>query len=606
MCGIIAYKGIRNCARFLIDGLYKLEYRGYDSAGLTILQNGELKTIKSVGKVQMLDRLVSPNLTGSTGVAHTRWATHGEPSLNNCHPHVVFNGKMCLVHNGIIENYESIRKNLKYKNKLIGQTDSEVFLYSIYEKYEKNHDLMVSFQQVCSEVTGAFSIVLIDNNGKMLIARKGSPLVVGSNDDGILVSSDSLALYKHCDNVIHVPDNSICDLTDGLKSFLNFNNLSQISYKIEPLNIEDCYADKEGFANFMLKEIYEQPKTIDLCLKGRIYNDKIKLGGFIGYENIFNNCDHITIIACGSSYNAGILGKYFIEELCGIKTSIEHASEFRYRNNHSIKNKDIIIGISQSGETADTIGALEAAKNKKAIIVGITNIIDSSIYRLTDCGIHIRAGREIGVASTKTFSNQVVSLLLLALWIEQNLLYKQISKDYRKQIIDGLLNLPNKIMNFLKKDHQILKIVAELISSKNSCLYLGRGLCYPVALEGALKLKEISYIHAEGYAAGEMKHGPIAMIDSDSVVISLLNNQTQKSKMISNIQEMKSRGATIVGIGSKNSNEKYYINMQNCSVDILSPFVSVIPLQLLAYYTALFKNYDVDKPRNLAKSVTVE
>jgi glucosamine--fructose-6-phosphate aminotransferase (isomerizing) len=606
MCGIVAYKGRHNCLPFLLNGLHKLEYRGYDSAGLTILADDELKTIKSVGKVGLLEELVSPKLTGLTGVAHTRWATHGKPSLNNCHPHVVFDGKMCLVHNGIIENYESIRENLKYKDRLIGQTDSEVFLYSVYEKYENNHDLMLSFQQACSEASGAFSIVLIDNSGKMLIARKGSPLVVGSNDSGIFVGSDSLALYEYCDNVIYVPNNSICDLTNGLEKFLNFNDLSKISYQIEQLNTEDCYADKEGFDHFMLKEIYEQPKSIDLCLKGRIHDGMVKLGGFVGYENVFATCDHITIVACGSSYHAGILGKYFIEELCGIKTSVEHASEFRYRNNNSIKNKDIVIGISQSGETADTISALEEAKNKGAIIVGITNVVNSSIARLTDCGIHIRAGREIGVASTKAFSNQVASLLLLSLWIEQNLSHKKISKDYRKKIIDGLLNLPSEIRNFLNKDHQILKNVSELVSSKSSCLYLGRGVCYPIALEGALKLKEISYIHAEGYAAGEMKHGPIALIDSDSVVVALLNNQEQNSKMISNIQEMKSRGATIVGVGSESASEKYYVNMKSCGVDILSPFLSVIPLQLLAYYTALFKNCDVDKPRNLAKSVTVE
>ena len=603
MCGIVAYKGRHNCLPFLLNGLHKLEYRGYDSAGLTILNSDGLQTIKSVGKVSELEHLVSPNLTGSSGVAHTRWATHGKPSFENCHPLVLWDDSLSLVHNGIIENYKSIKDNLKYKDKIKGDTDSEVLLYLIYEKYEQSQNLLLSVRESCSLVDGAFAIVILGENGQMICARKGSPMVIGYDKDGLYLGSDSLAISEYCDKIIYVPDSSICDLTNGIDKFMNFHDWSELSYKIEDVGTEEGCADKEGFDHFMMKEIYEQPSCIDMCLRGRISEGKIKLGGFLGYENVFANANHITIVACGSSYHAGILGKYFIEELCGIKTSVEHASEFRYRNNNSIKNRDIVIGISQSGETADTISALEEAKNKGAIIVGVTNIVNSSIARLTDCGIHIRAGREIGVASTKAFTNQVISILLLSLWIEQNLPYKN---NNRIDVINQLLNLPSDMSTFLNKDHDNIKNIAEYISSKNNCLYLGRGVCYPIALEGALKLKEISYIHAEGYAAGEMKHGPIALIDSDSVVVALLNNQSQSSKMISNIQEIKSRGANVISVGANNDNGScYHIDMKS-SIDILSPILSVIPLQLLAYYVALSKGCDVDKPRNLAKSVTVE
>ncbi len=606
MCGIVAYKGRHNCLPFLLNGLHKLEYRGYDSAGLTILNGDGLQTIKSVGKVSELEHLVSPNLAGLSGVAHTRWATHGKPSLENCHPVRVWNNRFCMVHNGIVENYRSIRENLKYKDKIVGDTDSEVLLYLIYEKYEQTNDLLESVRFSCSLVEGAFAIVVLGESGQMICARKGSPMVVGYDKDSLYVGSDSLAIAEYCNKIIYVPDSSVCDLTNGIDKFINFHDWSELSYKIEDISYEDGYADKEGFDHFMLKEIYEQPSCIDMCLRGRISGDQIKLGGFVGYENRFATSNHITIVACGSSYHAGILGKYFIEDLCGIKTSVEHSSEFRYRNNNSISSQDIIIGISQSGETADTISALEEAKNKGAMIVGITNVVNSSIARLTDCGVHIRAGREIGVASTKAFTNQVVSLLLLSLWIEQSLSHKKIKSDYRKNIIDSLLNLPSDVNTFLKQDHSILKTISEYVSSKSSCLYLGRGVCYPIALEGALKLKEISYVHAEGYAAGEMKHGPIALIDSNSVVVALLNNQSQNSKMLSNIQEMKSRGASVITVGIDNNTESYYhIDMKN-SIDILSPILSVLPLQLLAYYAALYRGCDVDKPRNLAKSVTVE
>jgi len=608
MCGIVAYKGRHQCLPFLLNGLVKLEYRGYDSAGLTILENNQLTTYKSVGPVSELAKLVSPDLAGLSGVAHTRWATHGEPSLNNAHPHRTWNNKLVLVHNGIIENYKEIKSNLKYRDKLVSDTDSEVFLYAVYELYEVNNDLMQSMRAVCEKVDGAFAVVLLGENGQMIIARKGSPMVVAysSDNSGIFVASDSLAVAEYCDKIIYVPDCSVCDLTNGLDKFVNFHDWSPVAYKIEDVSLEDSGAEKEGFDHFMLKEIYDQPSCVDMCLRGRISDDQIKLGGFLGYENICATANHITIVACGSSYHAGILAKYYIEELCGIKTSVEHASEFKYRINNSIKPKDIVIGISQSGETADTISALEEAKNMGALIVGITNVVNSSIARLTDCGIHIRASREIGVASTKAFTNQVVSLLLLSLWIEQNLSTKKISNSYRLEIIKELGLISGKIQKYLNSDHNNIQNIAQYIADKNNCLYLGRGICYPIALEGALKLKEISYIRAEGYPAGEMKHGPIALIDKDSVVVTLLNNTSQYKKMMSNIREIESRGANVVCVGIDNEPDVYANILIESTLDILSPLLSVVPLQMLSYYTAIYRGCNVDKPRNLAKSVTVE
>ena len=608
MCGIVAYKGRQQCLPFLLNGLVKLEYRGYDSAGLTILENDKLTTYKSVGPVNELNKLVPPDLAGLSGIAHTRWATHGEPSLNNAHPHSTWNNRLVLVHNGIVENYKAIKNNLKYKDKLKSDTDSEVFLYAVYELYEINNDLMQSIRQVCEKVDGAFAVVLLGENGQMVIARKGSPMVVAysSSGSGVFVASDSLAVSEYCDKIIYVPDCSVCDLTNGLDKFVNFHDWSPVAYSIEDVSLEDSGADKGGFDHFMLKEIYDQPSCVDMCLRGRICDDQIKLGGFLGYENVFATANHITIVACGSSYHAGILAKYFIEELCGIKTSVEHASEFKYRINNSIKPKDIVIGISQSGETADTISALEEAKSMGALIVGITNVVNSSIARLTDCGIHIRASREIGVASTKAFTNQVVSLLLLSLWIEQNLSTKKVSNSYRLEIIKELGLISSKIKKYLSNDHYNVQNIAKYIADKDNCLYLGRGICYPIALEGALKLKEISYVRAEGYPAGEMKHGPIALIDKDSVVVTLLSNTGQYNKMISNIREIESRGANVICVGIDNELDVYGNILIESTLDILSPLLSVVPLQMLSYYTAIYKGCNVDKPRNLAKSVTVE
>lgn len=604
MCGIVAYKGEQNCLPFLLNGLSKLEYRGYDSAGIGTLYNNNLVVVKKAGKIDNLKAAVPLYLKGNVGIGHTRWATHGIPNNNNSHPHVVFDNSLMLVHNGIIENSESIRKELKFKDKLKSDTDSEVLLYLIYEHYLESNNLVLAIKQSCKQIEGAFAFVLLSEKGQLICVRKGSPLVVGYSKDGVVAGSDGFGVADFCDKIIFMPNGSFCDLTNGFNGFISLNDSDLEPYKIEDSRIHADGADKEGFDHFMLKEIYDQPQSIDMCCRGRITDDnKIVLGGFYGYEKAFSDCHHITIVACGSSYHAGILGKYYIEELCGIKTSVEHASEFRYRTNNSIHSKDIVIGISQSGETADTLSALTNAKQMGAIVVGVTNSPNSAITQLTDCGMHIRAGKEIGVASTKAFSNQVVSLLLMALWIEQNLSVKVISNNYRSSIIQELRTIPEKLQHYLDSGINCDSVVDHLLR-KSGCLYLGRGYDYPIALEGSLKLKELCYIHAEGYAAGEMKHGPIALIDKDSVVICLVNNKSQYMKMVNNIKEIQARGANIITIGDSESGEHNIPTAQ--TLDILSPLFSVIPLQLLAYYATLAYGYDVDKPRNLAKSVTVE
>jgi glutamine---fructose-6-phosphate transaminase (isomerizing) len=607
MCGIVAYKGKHNCLPFLLDGLTKLEYRGYDSAGLSILSGDGLKTYKSIGSVEKLKQVVSPNTTGLAGVSHTRWATHGKVCLENCHPFESWDKRLVLVHNGIVENYSQLKRSLKYPSRLNGDTDSEVLLCLLSENYGENNDLLGSVKDVCSLVEGAFALVVLGENGQLIIARKASSLVVGIGKDEIMVSSDGLSLGKNCEKIIYVPDNSICDLTNGFDNFLSLENLDSVSYEIEDYKDNQNDADKMGFDHFMLKEIYEQPRAVVDCLRGRVdQNNNIKLGGLIGYESLFSKHSHVTIVSCGSSYYSGLLGKYFIEELCGIKVSVEHSGEFRYRNNNSIKKDDIVIAISQSGETADTIGALQEAKNKGAKTIGIVNVVNSSIGRLTDCGIHARAGREIGVASTKAFTNQIVSMLLLALWIEQNLKVRVIDNIYRDNIINSLRNINVKIEKFLSDDHKLIKKLAKDLCNKKGCLFLGRNVGYPVALEGSLKLKEVSYIYSEGFAASEMKHGPIALIDPDSLVVALLNNKDQSLKMISNIKEIQSRGAIVAGIADDVVDDLVYNILIEDVIDILSPLLSIVPLQLLAYYTAVYKGYNVDKPRNLAKSVTVE
>lgn len=603
MCGIVAYKGEQKCLPFLLEGLKALEYRGYDSAGVCLLVNKSLINIKQAGSVDDLKSSIqNPDILTKTGMGHTRWATHGKPCKRNSHPHVTSDNKLAIIHNGIIENYLDLKAELEKKYTFTSDTDSEVLLYQIYEFMQEGGDILTSVKCALRKVVGAFAIVVLGENGQMIIARKGSPLVVGLGVDEIMVGSDSGAFGDRASlGIVYLKDNSVGEITDKLNVY-DLHQGIELDYEIERVYDKSLSIDKGEYDSFMLKEIFEQPKTVDDCLRGRLDGYRVKLGGLIGYENLFKKVNHITIVSCGSSWHASLLAKYYIEEFCKIKVSVEYASEFRYRK-PVINKGDIVIGVSQSGETADTLGALEIAKIYGAITVGICNVVSSSMSKLTDCGIHLRSGVEVGVASTKTFSNQIISLLLLSLWIEQigGVLYV----DHRKAIIDDLRDLPETIETTLRS-LEVVEFVAESFRDMTNCLFLGRGYNFPVALEGALKLKEISYVHAEGYPAAEMKHGPIALIDKDMPVVVVANNYENHNKIINNMKEIQARDGKIIAIYSNYGELGDYRIRVPSICDPLSPLLSVIPLQLFSYYSAKLRNKNVDKPRNLAKSVTVE
>jgi glucosamine--fructose-6-phosphate aminotransferase (isomerizing) len=608
MCGIVAYKGDDKCLPFLFEGLKRLEYRGYDSAGITYVVNHSLITNKQAGCVQDLKNSFS-NLQISTyaGMGHTRWATHGSPCARNAHPHITSDHRVALVHNGIIENYLTLKQELLEKEyKFLSDTDSEVFLYLIYDYLVKEaSDIYEAVKLASERVVGAFAIVVIDglHPEKMVCARRGSPLVIGVKGRDYYVASDALALSGYVDDVIYMEENSVCCIGDKLDCY-NLDN-KVISYcNIQKLHYQLFDIEKGDYAHFMLKEIHEQPRCIEDCISGRLDGYRIKLGGLLGFEEVLSSAEHITIVGCGTSWHAGLLAKYYLEEFCRIKVGVEYASEFRYRK-PTINKGDIVIGISQSGETADTLGALELAKEKGAVVIGICNAVNSSMPRLSDCGIFLRAGMEIGVASTKAFTSQVVCLLMLALWIEQHKEHPTMDIEYRKAIIDGLRQLPDRMRECLCDTDSVSKLAKKFNKAKN-CLYLGRQYNFPVALEGALKLKEISYVHAEGYPAAEMKHGPIALIDKNMPVIVIANHRNYFDKIYSNIEEIKAREGKIITICNEKSNASDYHIIVPPIIDPLSPLVSIIPLQLFSYYSAVLRGCDVDKPRNLAKSVTVE
>lgn len=603
MCGIVAYKGEQKCLPFLLEGLKSLEYRGYDSAGVCLLVNKSLINIKQAGSVDDLKTSIqNPDILAKTGMAHTRWATHGKPCKRNSHPHVTSDNKLAIIHNGIIENYLDLKAELEKKYSFTSDTDSEVLLYQIYEFVQEGEDILTSVKCALRKVVGAFAIVVLGENGQMIIARKGSPLVVGLGVNEIMVGSDSGAFGDRAGlGIVHLKDNSVGEISDKLNVY-DLSEGIEIDYEIEQVYNHSLRVEKGEYDSFMLKEIFEQPKTVDDCLRGRLDGYRVKLGGLIGYENIFKKVNHITIVSCGSSWHASLLAKYYIEEFCKIKVSVEYASEFRYRK-PVINKGDIVVGVSQSGETADTLGALEIAKIYGAITVGICNVVSSSMSKLTDCGIHLRSGVEVGVASTKTFTNQVVCLLLLALWIEQ--VDGVLSVDHRKAIIDDLRELPETIETTLRS-LEAVEFVAESFMDMTNCLFLGRGYNFPVALEGALKLKEISYVHAEGYPAAEMKHGPIALIDKDMPVVVVANNYENHNKIINNMKEIQARDGKIIVIYSNYGELGDYRIRVPSICDPLSPLLSVVPLQLFSYYSAKLRNKNVDKPRNLAKSVTVE
>jgi glucosamine--fructose-6-phosphate aminotransferase (isomerizing) len=603
MCGIVAYKGQSKCLSFILDGLQSLEYRGYDSAGISYIVGNNMITTKQTGSIEDLrQKIKNPDIETYSAIGHTRWATHGKPCKRNSHPHVTNDNKLAIAHNGIIENYEDLKKELS-EYSFVSDTDSEVLLYLIYHQTKIKGSLIDGIKSSLEKVIGAYAIVILDGEtGQMIAARKGSPLVVGFGVNETMVASDVGAFGDRASvGVVYLEDNVVVEVKDRLEVF-DMSKGIEIDYEIEKVYSKVLKINKGDFDSYMLKEIYEQPKTVHDCLSGRLDGYRVKLGGLIGYENIFKKANHITIVSCGSSWHASLLAKYYIEELCKIKVSVEYASEFRYRK-PVINEGDIVIGVSQSGETADTLGALEIAKIYGAITVGICNVVSSSMSKLTNCGIHLRSGVEVGVASTKTFTNQVICLLLLALWIEQ--IDGVISVDYRKAIMDDLRDLPNILQDTLGCC-DVVEFVAEEFVSMTNCLFLGRGYNFPVALEGALKLKEISYVHAEGYPAAEMKHGPIALIDRNMPVVVVANNYENHNKIINNIKEIQARDGKVIGIYSNYGDLGDYKIRVPSVCDALSPLVSVVPLQLFSYYSAILRNKNVDKPRNLAKSVTVE
>ena len=620
MCGIVAYVGSRRAYPILIKGLQRLEYRGYDSAGIGLIENNKIVTYKKDGKVNDLISFIGDSSTdGTIGIGHTRWATHGPPNQINSHPHSSSNGKFSLIHNGIIENYLTLKIALEKKGHVfISDTDSEVLIHlieDVYNSLEKksssNNDILYQAIIIAlNEVIGAYAIVILEqgNTQEIFAARKGSPLVIGIGNEEYFVASDASPIIEFTNKVIY--------LNDGEVAKLNKNEdviVKTIENKIKSPYVQELEQtlesiEKGGYDHFMLKEIFEQPKSIIDTLRGRINpkTNDIILGGIIDHESRILSADRIIIIACGTSWHSGLIGEYLIEDLARINVEVEYASEFRYKN-PILTKKDVVIAISQSGETADTLAALELAKEKGALTLGICNVVGSSITRTTSGGTYTHAGPEIGVASTKAFTTQVTVLTLIALRLSQ--LKSTVERNNYDFLIKELRLVPQKIEKLLLQNDMIKEIALKFYKATNF-LYLGRGVNFPVALEGALKLKEISYIHAEGYPAAEMKHGPIALIDDEMPIVVIANRKDNYEKVVSNIQEVKARGGKLIAIVTEGDQEvkslaDYCIEIPKCFREI-SPLLTIIPLQLLSYHIALLRECNVDQPRNLAKSVTVE
>ncbi len=613
MCGIVGYTGGKEAYPILIKGLQRLEYRGYDSAGVALM-NQKMQLHKCKGKVADLQAHIgSGDITGSAGIGHTRWATHGEPNDVNAHPHVSMSGDISLIHNGIIENYDSIKKELIHRGyKFHSETDTEV-LVNLIEEIKKNEkcNLAEAVRMSLDEVIGAYAIGVMSNSepGTLVAAKKSSPLVIGiGHDKDFYLASDATPIVEYTKNVVYLEDGEIAEIVPGkdLKLFTVKNKT--VTPYIQELELQLEQLEKSGYDHFMLKEIYEQPNSVQDSLRGRLRLSQglVHLGGMADYEQAMLNADRIIIVACGTSWHAGLVGEYLIEDLARIPVEVEYASEFRYRN-PIIKESDVVIAISQSGETADTLAALELAKSKGATILGICNVVGSTISRTTHGGSYTHAGPEIGVASTKAFTAQVTVLSLLALMLGQK--KGSIKRSKFNRLLFGLNDIPKKIEKALETNDLVEVISAKFKDSRNF-LYLGRGYCFPVALEGALKLKEISYIHAEGYPAAEMKHGPIALIDEEMPVVVIATKGPSYEKVVSNIQEVKARKGVLIAIVSEGDTQvkemaDYTIEIPETD-EIFSPLVASIPLQLLSYHIAVMRDCNVDQPRNLAKSVTVE
>ena len=611
MCGIVGYIGYRDAYPIVIKGLHRLEYRGYDSAGVALLDT-DLKVYKKAGKVSDLENFVKDiPMVGTIGMGHTRWATHGAPSDRNSHPHSSGDRKLTIIHNGIIENYVVIKEALLAKGHIFkSDTDTEVLIHLVEDiVHETGLDLREAVRVALNKVIGAYAIVIMsaDEPDLLIAARKGSPMVIGVGKGEYFIASDATPIVEYTKNVIYLNDNEIAYIQRENLLIKNIDNTVQTPY-IQELDLKLEMLEKGGYDHFMLKEIYEQPRSIRDCMRGRIYPQigKVQLGGIKEYTEKLKNIDRIIIVACGTSWHAGLVGEYLIEEYARVPVEVEYASEFRYRN-PIISEKDLVIAISQSGETADTMAAIELAKEKGATIFGICNVVGASIPRTTHAGVYTHAGPEIGVASTKAFTAQVTVLTLMAFYIAQQ--RGTITQGKLVEYLTELNQIPELVERALKvNDH--VKEIAERFKDSNNCIFLGRGSSFPVALEGALKLKEISYIHAEGYPAAEMKHGPIALIDDAMPVIFIATKNSSYEKVVSNIQEVKARGGHVIAIVSEGDVDvkemaEYTIEIPQTS-EAFVPLLATIPLQLLAYHIAVMRGCNVDQPRNLAKSVTVE
>lgn len=614
MCGIVGYLGSREAYPILVKGLRRLEYRGYDSAGVALVNGkGALSVYKTKGKVDDLENYCADkDVSGNVGIAHTRWATHGEPSSRNAHPHYSQSKNLAIIHNGIIENYADLKKKLQDKGVVFrSDTDTEVLVQFVeYVQQRKSLDLLTAVQLVLHEVIGAYAIAIIDKRDPdtIVAARKQSPLVVGIGENEFFLGSDASPIIEYMSRVVYLEDGNIAVMTRGKElQVVNMYNI-KLPHEVKTVDISLGQIEKCGYPHFMLKEIFEQPECLTNCMRGRVNveGDNVTLSAVIDYRKQLLAAERIIIVACGTSWHAGLIGKQLIENLCRIPVEVEYASEFRYRN-PVVSEKDVVIAISQSGETADTLAAVNLSKERGAFIYGICNAIGSSIQRATDTGSYIHVGPEIGVASTKAFTGQVTVLAMLALALGWE--RGTIARAEYERIVKELVTIPSKIEEVLKVNDRV-KDLSRTFTYARNFIYLGRGYNYPVALEGALKLKEISYIHAEGYPAAEMKHGPIALIDSDMPVVVIATHNAMYEKVLSNIQEIKARKGRVIALVSKGDDTISHI-ADECielpdTIECLEPLIASIPLQLLAYHTAVCKGKNVDQPRNLAKSVTVE
>ncbi|HEX7016412.1 MAG TPA: glutamine--fructose-6-phosphate transaminase (isomerizing) [Cyclobacteriaceae bacterium] len=611
MCGIVAYLGHRRAHEVILKGLKRLEYRGYDSAGIALL-NGGLNIYKKKGKVVDLEQsLQGMALDCNIGIGHTRWATHGEPNDVNAHPHPSGSSRMAIIHNGIIENYTALREDLVNKgHTFLSETDTEVLIHFIEDVQQRNNcSLVEAVRLALHNVVGAYAIVVLslDNPNQLVAARKGSPLVIGVGKNEYFLASDATPIVEYTNEVVYLNDREIAVInTDGL-TIKTVEDIPTTPY-IHTLEMELEAIEKGGYDHFMLKEIFEQPRSIRDCMRGRLdaQSGRLVLGGIRDYVDVMANAQRIIIVACGTSWHAGLVAEYLFEEFCRIPVEVEYASEFRYRN-PVIREGDVVIAVSQSGETADTLAAIELARERGAVIIGVCNVVGSSIARASHAGSYTHAGPEIGVASTKAFTAQLTVLNMICLLIAQK--RGTLSKELFQTLLTDLEQVPAKVEAILKLNDEI-KVIAEEFKSVPNFLYLGRGYNFPVALEGALKLKEISYIHAEGYPAAEMKHGPIALIDENMPVVFIATRDSSYEKIVSNIQEVKARKGRVISIVTEG--DDWIPGMSEFTIEIpmvheaLMPMLSVIPLQLLSYHIAVMRGCNVDQPRNLAKSVTVE